>query len=132
MARFLSDEWFEEVERDAGESPTGRGGRPLEQVAELIVEQVVTGAPDGEVRYRVVAGPGGPVVTRGGGTCPDLVLTTDYLTAAAIAQGQLSAATAVGQGRVKVSGSLRKRPGPAAALAGAQLVAAAVRDRTTY
>ncbi len=124
MARFLSDEWFAELERPAAGTATGG--------AQLIVEQVVTGAPEGDVRYQVVTGPHGTTVRRSGEGRPDVVLTTDYPTAAAIAQGRLSAAAAVGDGRVRVGGSLRGVAAAADDLAAADLLTADVRGRTTY
>jgi putative sterol carrier protein len=125
MARFLSDEWFAEVELLATGSVPGGGGV-------LVVEQMVTGTPDGDVRYQVVTGPEGTAVRRRGGARPHVVMTTDYPTASAIAQGRLSAAAAVSDGRVRVSGNLRGMAGAAEVMAAADLVPAGVRQRTSY
>ena len=58
MARFLSQEWFEELpaEEDERDEP------------DLIVEVAVSGAPGGDVRYQVVVrGERATVVAREGG-----------------------------------------------------------------
>lgn len=100
-----------------------------------MVEQVVTGTPDGDVRYRVVAGTADAVVAPPGGPAapaPQLTLTVDYQTAVAIAKGDLTPQAALGQGRVKVTGSLREVASRIELLTGLDLVPAAVRASTTY
>lgn len=124
MARFLSEEWFAEVE--------GQQDGPGD-VGELVVEQVVTGTPDGEVRYRVSAGPGGARVERVSAAGEaDLTFTTDYATASAIAEGKMSAEAALVQGLVRVAGGLRDLTNHADLLRFVDLVPASVRASTTF
>lgn len=71
------------------------------------VQHVVTGGPDGDVRY-FVAFAAGRVVDAGLGVDPgaDLVLTSSDDVAAAIATGELEAGVAFMQGRLKTEGPM--------------------------
>src|SRR5262249_10685523 len=133
MARFLSAEWFAEIDRSvlAGSAvPAETSGQ-----SRLVLEQVVHDTPEGEVRYRVVVGDGtarieraapGPngaaraaaaapdataasdaAFTRSTAT-PDLTIVSDWATATALAQGQLSAQAALMAGRLRIRGSLTR------------------------
>jgi hypothetical protein len=145
MARFLSREWFDEVIAASG--PDAAGG------SDLVLEQVVLNTPDGDVRYRVAVGDGTarlvapphppPTAAPGGagnGTAgpswdarpADLTFTSDWATAAALAQGVLSAQTAIMEGRLRVRGSLTRISGQAPRFAGLDPVPEEVRRRTTY
>jgi alkyl sulfatase BDS1-like metallo-beta-lactamase superfamily hydrolase len=96
MARFLSAAWFQQVQR---EQPAGPAGRPA-----LTLQQVVTGTPDGEVRYQVVVADGRATVRPGSSPTPDMTFTSDYATATAIARGRLSVQAALSAGRIRVGG----------------------------
>jgi hypothetical protein len=126
MARFLSDEWFEEVRRlqsPAGRAPAGTA---------LVVEQVVPDTPAGEVRYRVVIGEGAArIEPTGNGQEPDLTITCDWSTAAAMAQGRLATQTALMEGRLRIRGNVGRLAG-GHVLAGLDPVPAEVRAHTTY
>lgn len=142
MARFLSAEWFAEIARSApaaipppgspGTPEAGAGGPPL------VLEQVVHGTPDGEVRYRVIvtAGaariePAAPLVN-GAPSPPDLTIFSDWATASALAQGRLSAQSALMAGHLRIRGSLARLSTWAAGLAGLDPVPPDVRRHTTY
>ena len=137
MARFLSADWFAEVAADGPPEPA-----TASQVAagseQLVLEQVVHGTPDGEVRYRVVARDGTariePVDVRPNGpaAAPDLTISCDWATAVAMAQGHLSAQGALMAGRLRVRGNLARLSGWAADLTGLDPVPPEVRRRTTY
>src|SRR5262249_32858572 len=105
---------------------------------QLVLEQVVHGTPDGEVRYRVVARDRTahiePVAaTRNGpSAAPDLTISCDWATAVAMAQGRLSAQGALMAGRLRVHGNLARLSGWAADLTGLDPVPPEVRRRTTY
>jgi hypothetical protein len=131
MARFLSAEWFGEIADQRPAEPAGEPG--------LVLEQVVQGTPDGEVRYRVVVGggrahiePAGDAQAPGRIPSPDLTIACDWPTASAMAQGQLSAQAALMAGRLRVRGSLARLSGRVADLAGLDPVPPEVRRRTTY
>jgi SCP-2 sterol transfer family len=145
MARYLSREWFDEVVAASG--PDAAGGR------DLVLEQVVLDTPDGDVRYRVAVGdgtvrliapphPAPPAAPDGAGNgtagpswdagAADLTFTSDWATATALAQGVLSAQTAIMEGRLRVRGSLTRISGQAPRFAGLDPVPEEVRSRTTY
>ena len=126
MARYLSPEWFADV---AAHSPA-----PVPGGAAVVIGQVVTGAPEGEVRYRVVVADGAATLVAGDEPPADVTFTSDYATAAAVASGELSMQAALGAGRVRVGGDLARL---AAAVSAGELpqvdpVPAAVRASTTW
>src|SRR4051812_10066910 len=112
MARFLSPEWLDEL---AAAAATGRGpdGPPF------TLQQVVTGAPHGEVAWSVTVGDGSVVVGSGRDAGATVTFTQDVDTAAAIHHGELSAQAAFMTGRLRVGGDVRvllERQGELAAL----------------
>jgi hypothetical protein len=134
MARFLSEEWFEELGRQGAVGLPGAAGPEAgmrgDGTGPVAVEIVVTASPEGEVRYQVVV-EGGSVRTYwrpGELEAPDVRFTCDYATISAIAQGRLAAVEALAQGRVRVWGGTTA----VAALPAVELVPAALRARTSY
>ncbi len=127
MARFLSHEWFEEVNLAAA------GARPEEGPAEAItIRQVITDSPEGSLEYTVVVSASGLELRRGEVPDPDVTITEDYRTAVALAKGQVTAGEALAAGRIRVSGdtsSLLAGQRRLEALGGAL---ADVSGRTTY
>ena len=102
MARFLSQEWLERS-RDLA------GGQPEHPGASARIQYVVSGAPDGEVRYWWVLEDGR--LTDGGlGDLADaeVTLTEGYADAVRIQRGELDAGVGFMQGKVKVSGNMAK------------------------
>ncbi len=123
MTRYLSPAWF-----DALAASTERPDTP----AELVLQQVVTGGPDGEVRYCVELRGSAATLIRGNAGDADMTFTSDYRTAAAIASGTLSTQAALLQGRIRVTGSpvqLAERHGH---LGGFDPIPAELRAETTY
>ncbi len=106
MACYLSPEWFA-LGLAAGADLPERPG------VSALVQHVVSGGPDGEVRYvtRLVDG---RVTEHGLGSVddPDATLATPYTEGLAIAEGRLDANAAFMQGRIKTAG----RTGPLLAL----------------
>jgi hypothetical protein len=135
MARFLSAAWFDEIE---SAHPAGGPGADsaTDSDERLVMEQVVTGTPDGEVSYLVVVeGKRAHVVRPSAGatiTEAELTITTDWPTATAIAQGQLSTQRALMQGRLRVRGSPTALLRRSTQLAGLDPIPAAIRKNTTY
>jgi hypothetical protein len=129
MARFLSPEWFEEVQRA---TPAG-DGQP-DGADPLVLQQVVTGTPHGEVRYTVIVAGSrvARVETEPAGAEPDLTITVDWATACAVAQGRISTQQALMEGRLRIRGNLSLLAGHLAQLGGVDPVPAAVRRTTTY
>ncbi|MDQ2729371.1 MAG: SCP2 sterol-binding domain-containing protein [Actinomycetota bacterium] len=83
-----------------------------------MLQQVVTGTPDGEVRYQVIIGGGRATILVGSPAEADMTFTSDYNTATAIASGTLSTETALGEGRIRVSGNLSRLDSHAEILSG--------------
>ena len=106
MAAYLSAEWFAAGLAVGGELPERPG-------VSGVVQHVVAGGPDGEVRYvtRVVDG---RVVEHGLGSVdePEATLAIPHAEGLAIAEGRLDANAAFMQGRIKTTG----RTGPLLAL----------------
>ncbi len=122
MSRFLSAEWFDDVCREQAEPrlpPT------------LTLQQVVTGAPWGEIRYQVLVGESGARIEPGASDHPDVTFTSDYSTASAIARGRLSVQAALSCGRIRIGGDTTRlmvnHP-----LLGVDPVPAVVRAATTW
>jgi len=99
-----------------------------------VLEQVVRETPDGAVRYLVVVSAGSAYVVAppAGDRRPDLTITCDWTTAVAIATGQISAQTALMEGRLRVRGDLARLAGRASELVGLDPLPDNVRRQTTY
>jgi len=120
--RFLSPEWLDSLQTATA---------PASPAADLRIRQRVTGGPDGDVEY-VVALAGGEVRFEAGAGPADVELTTDYATAAAISQGQLSPASAFAAGRLRVGGTVSSLVAHQEAFAGIGRLLGSVAEATTY
>jgi putative sterol carrier protein len=121
VARYLSEAWFDEV---SATTPTGIDG--------LTLQQVVTGTPDGDVRYHVRVSDGTAWVRSGQAPAPDATFTEDYATAAAVARGELSVHAALLEGRIRVAGNMAVLSAHQEELVGLDPIPAAVRAATTF
>ncbi|HEY1734535.1 MAG TPA: SCP2 sterol-binding domain-containing protein [Acidimicrobiales bacterium] len=151
--RYLSAEWFEWLREHAaspaapGETvgPDGTAGADgtagsderdapggSAPAGPLVLRQVVTGGPDGDVRYDVVVSGEHAVIDPAAAARADLTFTSDYDTAAAIASGRMSTHAALSDGRLRVSGNaatLAERAGDISAI---DPVPARLRAETEY
>lgn len=127
--RFLSGEWIEEA-ATAARSSEGLAAATAD--TRLTVQQVVTGGPDGDVRYVVSIANGAVSVHAGVDEAPDVTFLLEWDTAVAMAAGVLGAQEAFTSGRLELQGDVGAllRHGPA--LADLDSVFAALRERTTY
>ena len=102
MVKYLSPEWMELNKQLAAEFPETPG-------ATARLQYVVTGGPDGEVRYHHAV-ENGQTVELALGDDPDaeVTLTASYDDKRKIDQGELDANAAFMQGRVKISGNIAK------------------------
>jgi len=102
MAKWLSQEWLDEGKR-LGE------GQPERPGATARMQYVVTGGPDGDLRYYWVL-ENGKLLESQLGELPDaeVTLTQSYEDAMRIQKGELDANAAFMQGRVKVTGNMAK------------------------
>ena len=123
MARYLSEDWFAEVAADTpapAESP------------DVVLHQIVTDSPDGEVRYQVIVAGGRAVLTRGQTLEPDATFTAGYATATAIARGELTTQAALLDGQIHVAGDMATLSSRQEALSGLDPVPPAIRAATTF
>ncbi len=102
MPKWLSKEWHQETKRLAE-------GQPERPGASARLQYVVTGGPDGDVRYFWLL-ENGKLLDADLGDLPDpeITLTQSYEDAQKIQQGELDANAAFMQGRVKVTGNMAK------------------------
>lgn len=129
MARFLSPEWFDDVNAAAASDDVSAAVTPG---LRLVVQQIVTDGPDGEVRYAVRIEDGKVAVVPGEAGEPDVTVTEDHATATAVAQGELAAPVAFMTGRIRVSGDTRVLLSAQPVLHRLDAVFASVRERTSY
>lgn len=102
MPKFLTQEWHDETRRLAESQPDRPG-------ASARMQYVVTGGPDGDVRYYWVLEEGKLLeASLGDLDDPEITLTQTYEDAASIQKGELDATAAFMQGRVKVTGNMAK------------------------
>ncbi len=102
MAKWLSQEWLDEQQRLSE-------GQPERPGASARMQYVITGTPDGDVRYYWVL-ENGKLLESKLGELPDaeVTLTQSYEDAMRIQKGELDANAAFMQGRVKVTGNMAK------------------------
>ncbi|CAN5263174.1 hypothetical protein BH18ACT4_BH18ACT4_12210 [soil metagenome] len=98
----------------------------------LVVQQVVTGGPGGDVTFHVEINRGAVAVRGGEASEPTVTFTEDYCTAAAVARGDLSAQGAFMAGRIGVSGDLPRLVECQAALSGIDDLSRSLRLDTEY
>ncbi|HEY3724563.1 MAG TPA: SCP2 sterol-binding domain-containing protein [Acidimicrobiia bacterium] len=102
MTKFLSQEWLDET-RVLAESQPERPG------ASAQMQYVVTGGPDGDVRYYWIL-ENGKLLESALGDAPDadFTMTLVYDDAVKVQEGELDANAAFMQGRMKVAGNMAK------------------------
>jgi hypothetical protein len=136
VARFLSREWFDELQvtrRDNHERPVGAGPGPVGAAA-LVIDVVVSGAPEGEVRYQLVVDGERPTILshKASFRPAQLKLSSDYATMAGIASGRLSALEVLSGGRARLSGDIGLLSSRQSAFGGLDLLPLPVRATTTF
>ena len=104
--KYLSDEWASAVQ-DALNSSDQFKNSAGSQSAKL--QQVVTGAPEGEVKYWFKLEAGQASLGLGElGEPVDATITQDYDTAVKLAKNELTGTAAYMSGKLRVSGDLMK------------------------
>ncbi len=102
MAKYLTQEWLDLQRELAQEFPERPG-------ATARMQYVVTGAPEGDVKYFTVIENGTIVEnTMGSDEQAEFTLTTTYDDSVKILKGELDANAAFMQGRMKVTGNMGK------------------------
>ena len=102
MPKWLSQEWLDEGKKLAE-------GQPERPGASARMQYVVTGGPDGDIKYYWVL-ENGKLLESQVGEMPDpeVTMTQSYEDAKKIQLGELDANAAFMQGRVKVTGNMAK------------------------
>ena len=102
MPKWLTQEWHDETRRLAESQPERPG-------ASARLQYVVTGGPDGDVKYYWILENGRLVESKLGELeDAEITLTQSYADAELIQKGELDANAAFMQGRVKVTGNMGK------------------------
>ena len=102
MAKYLTQEWLDEA-RELAKSQPERPG------ASATMQYVVSGGPDGEIRYYWVLRDGKLLESSLGKIDdPELTLTLSYDDSVQIQQGELDPNAAFMQGRLKATGDMGK------------------------
>jgi putative sterol carrier protein len=129
VARYLSREWIDELDRAASASTLLH-----EQLAgvTLVVEHRVTREAGGDVAYVIRIDDGRVRVEAGSSPDADIVLVADYDTARALARGDVNAQRAFAAGRLKVRGRIDRLVAHARALGALTAGLEAVRATTVF
>jgi putative sterol carrier protein len=102
VAKYLTQEWLDESRELAKDQPERAG-------ASAKMQYVVTGGPDGDVKYYWVLEDGKLLESQLGEIADaDFTLTSTYDDSVAIAKGELDANAAFMQGKMKVTGNMGK------------------------
>jgi putative sterol carrier protein len=102
MAKYLTQEWLDESRELAKDQPERPG-------ASAKMQYVVSGGPDGDIKYYWVLENGKLLESQLGEIADaDFTMTSTYDDSVAIAKGELDANAAFMQGRMKVAGNVGK------------------------
>jgi predicted lipid carrier protein YhbT len=102
MAKYLSQEWLDEGKKLSE-------GQPERPGATARMQYVVSGGPDGDIKYYWVLENGKlQESSLGDLSDPDFTMTMTYADSVAVQKGELDANAAFMQGRIKVAGNMGK------------------------
>jgi putative sterol carrier protein len=102
VAQYLTQEWLDQGRELAKDQPERAG-------ASAKMQYVVTGGPDGAIKYYWVLENGKLLESQLGVIADaDFTMTLTYEDSKAVAQGELDANAAFMQGRMKVAGNMGK------------------------
>lgn len=129
MAAYLSSAWFDDLNELARADV---GLRTATAGARVIIQQVVTGGPGGDVRYWVRLDDGLVEAAPGEATQADATVTQSYPTAVALSRGELRVQDALLAGQARLTGDVGALVRHQAALQAVATALATVHSRTTY
>jgi putative sterol carrier protein len=103
MPKYLTQEWHDEFKRLSNDTQPERPG------VDARMQQVVTGGPDGDIKYYWVI-KDGTLLESSLGELPDpeFTMTMSLADSVAVQKGDLDANSAFMQGRMKVAGNMAK------------------------
>ncbi len=102
MSKYLSQEWMDET-RVLAEGQPERAG------ASARMQYLVTGGPDGDIKYYWILEAGKLLESSlGDAPDPDFTMTLTYDDSVKVQKGELDANAAFMQGRMKVAGNMAK------------------------
>jgi putative sterol carrier protein len=102
VAKYLTQEWLDESRELAKDQPERAG-------ASAKMQYVVSGGPDGDIKYYWVLENGKLLESSLGEIADaDFTMTSTYDDSVAIAKGELDANAAFMQGKMKVTGNMGK------------------------
>jgi putative sterol carrier protein len=102
VAQYLTQEWLDQGRELAKDQPERVG-------ASAKMQYVVTGGPDGDIKYYWVLENGKLLESQLGViTDADFTMTLTYEDSKAVAEGELDANAAFMQGRMKIAGNMGK------------------------
>jgi hypothetical protein len=125
VAEFLSPAWIEELDQ---------AGITVDGGPAFRLDQIVTGAPGGDVRYRVTIADGSLRVGLVDLDAPDAdaTLTTSFATAVELATGRRDASDVFAAGLVRFRGDLEMLQAATSTLTAVAAGLVSVRSRTTF
>jgi putative sterol carrier protein len=103
--KYLSPEWIEEYNAVLAKDDAVRAAVKGKSAA---LQMVVSGSPQGEVRYWLRIADGSASAGLGDLDGADVTISQSYETSAAVAQGELDGQKAFTQGKVKIQGKMLK------------------------
>lgn len=128
MARYLSPEWFDDLNAAARQRADPAAGGP----SRLSLQQVVTGSPEGDVRYWVRLDEGRVTAGLGEAEAPDAVVSQSYETAVGVARGDVRVQAALMSGEISLTGNIATLIDHQDALRGFDATFSELRGRTSY
>jgi putative sterol carrier protein len=103
--KFLSQEWADQVTQALNSSDDFQKAASGQTAS---VQQVVTDAPDGEVKYYFKLDGGKAEVNLGELQDAEATITQNYETAVGVTKQEINAQNAFMQGKLKISGNMMK------------------------
>ena len=128
MARYLSPEWFDDLNAAARQRTQAAPAGP----ARLSLQQVVTDSPDGDVRYWVRLDEGTVRAGLGEAESPDAVISQSYQTAVGVVRGEIRVQTALMSGDIRLTGNIATLIEHQEAIRGLDATFSELRERTSY
>ncbi|HTN78986.1 MAG TPA: SCP2 sterol-binding domain-containing protein [Acidimicrobiales bacterium] len=129
MAKYLSPEWIEELDRAARGSDLVRAAAPD---LVFVIEHEVTGLPDGPLRYYIVFDRGTARLRAGSAPHADACVIEDHETAVAVSSGAINAQSAFMSGRLRVRGDMERLIAAQPAIEALDAALEPTRASTTY